>query len=177
MLTYWYFPIHSIAIFYLETARFHLLQERCEPGVCKVARYHGPLVLELKPDIPGVARTSAERFTLEPACPAFQAAWHTRSSTGDIDLLAADGSSQRVHRLVLQCRLPVLGGAPLQPSSSQVRYGYSSDPKQEARLLVFAFTHGRDKAKPCTNIPRADCMYVLVCCRSDCRWCQMAAAC
>jgi hypothetical protein len=97
-----------------------LLQERCEPGVCKVARYHGPLVLELKPDIPGAPHASAERFKLGPACPAFAAAWQTRLSTADTDLLAADGSRQRVHRLVLQCRLPVLGGQPLATGNDQV---------------------------------------------------------
>lgn len=88
--------------------------------MCKVARYHGPLVLELKPDVPGVPHASAERFNLGPACPAFQAAWQTRSSTGDLDLLAADGSKQRVHKLVLQCRLPVLEGKPLPAHSTQV---------------------------------------------------------
>jgi hypothetical protein len=88
--------------------------------VCKVARYHGPLVLELKPDIPGAPHASAERFKLGPACPAFQAVWQTRLTTGDMDLLAADGSRQRVHRLVLQCRLPVLGGQPLATCRTQV---------------------------------------------------------
>lgn len=88
--------------------------------MCKVARYHGPLVLELKPDIPGAPHASAERFKLGPACPAFAAAWQTRLSTADTDLLAADGSRQRVHRLVLQCRLPVLGGQPLATGNDQV---------------------------------------------------------
>jgi hypothetical protein len=130
--------MHAIPTLYPNVVNCNLLQERCEPGVCKVARYHGPLVLELKPDIPGVACTSAERFKLGPACPFFQAAWHTRSSTGDIDLLAADGSSQRVHSLVLQCRLPVLGGAPLKPSSSQVRDTAGTPPHARQTLLVVA---------------------------------------
>lgn len=95
-------------------------QERCEPGVCKVARYHGPLVLELKPDVPGVPRSSAERFTPGPACPAYEPAWSTRASSGDVNLLAGDGSSQRVHKLVLHCRLPVLHGQPVAAHVSQV---------------------------------------------------------
>lgn len=98
-----------------------LLQERCEPGVCKVARYHGPLVLELKPDVPGVSRASAERFLLGPACPGFQPAWDMRAESGDVNLLAADGSSQRAHKLVLQCRLPVLQGQPIPADVGQVR--------------------------------------------------------
>lgn len=85
-------------------------QERCEPGVCKVARYHGPLVLELRPDVPGVSAASAERFSPGPAAPAFAPAWTCRADGGDITLLAADGSAQRAHRLVLQCRLPALCG-------------------------------------------------------------------
>lgn len=107
-----------------------LHQERCEPGVCKVARYHGPLVLELRPDVPGVPRASAERFKPAPACPAFQAAWDTRSSTGDVDLQAADGSRQRVHKLVLQCRMPVLHGQPVPPQVQQVRHGPCERPNQ-----------------------------------------------
>lgn len=117
-----------------------LVQERCEPGVCKVARYHGPLVLELKPDIPGVPHASAERFKLGPACVAFQAAWQTRLSTGDMDLLAADGSRQRVHRLVLQCRLPVLAGQPLAGSHDQVCFLHI---QQQETLAVL---------DPCNNV-------------------------
>eukprot|EP00775_Hariotina_reticulata_P013752 gene13752-13871_t len=83
-------------------------QERCEPGVCKVARYHGPLVLELKPDVPGLSQTSAERFCPGPACPMFEPAWAGRSSSGDVRLVAADGNWECVHKLVLQCRMPVL---------------------------------------------------------------------
>jgi hypothetical protein len=97
------------------------LQERCEPGVCKVARYHGPLVLELKPDVPGVSRASAERFRPGPACPGFQPAWETRQCSADVELLAGDGSCQRVHKLVLQCRLPVLQGQPVPAEVEQVR--------------------------------------------------------
>lgn len=97
-----------------------LLQERCEPGVCKVARYHGPLVLELKPDVPGVSRASAERFRPGPACPGFQPAWESRQCSGDVELLAGDGSCQRAHKLVLQCRLPVLQGQPVAAEVEQV---------------------------------------------------------
>lgn len=100
-----------------------VLQERCEPGVCKVARYHGPLVLELKPDVPGVPRASAEQFNPRPACPAFQPAWSNRASSGDVGLFARDGSSQRVHKLVLQCRLPVLHGQPVAAQVQQVSIG------------------------------------------------------
>lgn len=100
---------------------FSMLQERCEPGVCKVARYHGPLVLELKPDIPGLPRASAEAFTPGPACPAFQPVWSIRDSSGDVDILANDGSSQRVHKLVLQCRLPILHGQTIAAHVQQVR--------------------------------------------------------
>jgi hypothetical protein len=96
------------------------LQERCEPGVCKVARYHGPLVLELKPEVPGVSRASAERFKPGPACPGFQPAWEGRQCSGDVELLAGDGSCQRVHKLVLQCRLPVLQGQPVAAEVEQV---------------------------------------------------------
>lgn len=95
-------------------------QERCEPGVCKVARYHGPLVLELKPDVPGVPRVSSEIFTPGPPCPAFKAAWDTHTSSGDIEVIARDGSSQRAHKLVLQCRLPALQGQPVAAHVAQV---------------------------------------------------------
>ncbi len=37
-------------------------QEKGEPGACKVARYHGPMVLELKPKLPGCPQASAARF-------------------------------------------------------------------------------------------------------------------
>jgi hypothetical protein len=88
--------------------------------VCKVARYHGPLVLELKPDVPGVSRASAERFRPGPACPGFQPAWESRQCSADVELLAGDGSCQRVHKLVLQCRLPVLQGQPVAAEVEQV---------------------------------------------------------
>jgi hypothetical protein len=96
-------------------------QERCEPGVCKVARYHGPLVLELKPDVPGLSQTSAERFCPGPACPMFEPAWAGRSTSGDVQLVAADGSWELVHKLVLQCRMPVLQEQPIPQHTQQVR--------------------------------------------------------
>lgn len=150
-------------------------QERCEPGVCKVARYHGPLVLELKPDVPGVPRASAERFApAAPACPAFQAAAATRLSTGDVDLLAADGSRQRVHKLVLQCRLPVLQGQPVPVQASQVRLRLMCT----ATCSLLAAPHVCC-CLPCS--PTAHSAHPAVCptpsCRCACRACQTAAAC
>ncbi|KAF6266741.1 hypothetical protein COO60DRAFT_1654608 [Scenedesmus sp. NREL 46B-D3] len=106
-----------------------ILQERCEPGVCKVARYHGPLVLELKPGVPGVSRASAERFRPAPACPGFQPAWESRQCSGDVELLAGDGSCQRVHKLV---RLACVPDGPC--LHSLVQFMYLDEVTQQAEL-------------------------------------------
>ncbi|WIA29081.1 hypothetical protein OEZ86_011592 [Tetradesmus obliquus] len=116
-----------------------ILQERCEPGVCKVARYHGPLVLELKPDVPGVSRASAERFRPGPACPGFQPVWESRLCSADVQLLAGDGSCQRVHKLVLQCRLPVLQGQPMPAEVEQVRLSCVPDGPCLHSLVQFLY--------------------------------------
>lgn len=89
--------------------------------MCKVARYHGPLVLELKPDVPGISQASAERFQPGPPAAAFGPAWAARAASGDALLLAADGSAERVHKLVLQCRLPALKGQAIAAGVEQVR--------------------------------------------------------
>jgi hypothetical protein len=130
------------------------VQERCEPGVCKVARYHGPLVLELKPNVPGVPRASAERFApTQPACPVFQAAWGTRVATADAELLAADCSRQLVHKLVLQCRLPVLQGQPvpagaLQVSAAHALQACSPSPPRPQTNAVLLMHHAASAACP-----------------------------
>lgn len=101
----------------------HQPQERSEPGVCKVARYHGPLVLELKPMVPLVFRGSAAAFPLEPPRPAFAPVWGARAAGGDVTVVAADGSAEAAHRVVLQCRLPALGRAAWAPHMDEVRAG------------------------------------------------------
>jgi hypothetical protein len=58
-------------------------------------------------------RVPQTRHTLLPLC--------CRSTCGDIQLVAADGSMQRTHRLVLSCRLPALTGADIPASVQQVR--------------------------------------------------------
>ena len=88
-----------------------ILQERSEPGVCKVARYHGPLVLELKPTVPLVFRGSAAALKAAPPRPAFAPVWARRAESGDVAVVAADGARGRAHRVVLQCRVPALARA------------------------------------------------------------------
>lgn len=98
-------------------------QERSEPGVCKVARYHGPLVLELKPLVPLVYRGSSAAFKVDPPSPAFAPAWGRRAAGGDVRVVAADGAAEPAHRVVLQCRLPALQKASWAPDVDEVRGG------------------------------------------------------
>ncbi|KAI8469434.1 MAG: hypothetical protein J3K34DRAFT_522200 [Monoraphidium minutum] len=117
-----------------------ILQERSEPGVCKVARYHGPLVLELKPLVPLVFRGSASAFKLEPPCPAFAPAWPRRASGGDVRVVAADGASEPAHRVVLQCRLPALQKASWGPDVDEIRMDALADAATLSSFLEFLYT-------------------------------------
>jgi len=100
-----------------------ILQERSEPGVCKVARYHGPLVLELKPLVPLVYRGSSAAFKLAPPSPAFAPVWGARAAGGDVRIVAADGASEPAHRVVLQCRVPALARSSWGADQDEVRAG------------------------------------------------------
>ncbi|KIY94925.1 hypothetical protein MNEG_13037 [Monoraphidium neglectum] len=114
-------------------------KERSEPGVCKVARYHGPLVLELKPLVPLVFRGSAAAFKLDPPSPAFAPAWPRRARGGDVRVVAADGASEAAHRVVLQCRLPALQKASWGADVDEVRIDALADGPTLSSFLEFLY--------------------------------------
>ena len=134
-------------------------QERSEPGVCKVARYHGPLVLELKPMVPLVFRGSAEAFKLPPPRPAFAPVWRSNERCpggGDTALVARDGSRALAHRLVLECRVPGLVRLVWQEEHDEVRRA-----ARGAQLAARGSRHGARRlerpaagARPCMPQPR-----------------------
>lgn len=85
-----------------------LLEEKGERGTCRVARYHGPFVLELAPKVPGMPRHSSRRFKVPEPSGLLSDSWQQRQQFSDVVAFAADGSSEPAHKVVLKGRCPML---------------------------------------------------------------------
>jgi len=113
---------------------------RRAPGLQATASRRQPPAHSRQPSQHLPALCSAHASQVDPPVATYGAAWQHRTSHGDLLIIAADGTSEPAHRVVLQCRVPLLHNQPLGPTVQQMRVGAVADHATLLAWLEFVYT-------------------------------------